>query len=95
MKTDTPMPCDIDPPTYQPNRGFEAIKTEVEAAMSQRSVTGVTVEVSGADVTLSGHVASRSERQLVGLAAWGTPGVRKVINDILVDELQTSNTSAV
>ena len=93
MKTDTPVAPDIAPPPNQPDPGFEAIKAEVEAALRQRSTAAVTVEVTGADVTLSGRVESRSERDLAGLSAWGTPGVRKVINRISVDARSPPNNS--
>ena len=38
----------------------------------------------GAEVTLSGEVSSWAERDAVQHAAWGTAGVRSVIDDTTV-----------
>ncbi len=66
---------------------FNAIKTDIEAAIKRRAladVANVSVSVTGADVTLSGTVHSWSERELATDAAWCTPGVRKVVDHMTV-----------
>ncbi len=41
-------------------------------------------EVNGADVTLTGEVHSWSERDLARHSAWGTAGVRNVVDNMTV-----------
>lgn len=63
------------------------IKADIEAALSRRTssdVDKISVEVDGEDVTLYGSVHSWSERELAEHSAWGSPGVRHVINNISV-----------
>jgi osmotically-inducible protein OsmY len=59
------------------------VKSDIEAALKRRAQqdahdTGVSVH--GTDVTLTGSVHSWSERELARNTAWGTPGVRSVID---------------
>ena len=71
----------------KPKMTFNAIKTDIEAAIKRRAladVANVSVSVTGADVTLSGTVHSWSERELATDAAWCTPGVRKVVDHMTV-----------
>jgi osmotically-inducible protein OsmY len=60
-----------------------AVKSDIEAALKRRATSDarkVHVEVNGADVTLTGTVHSWSERELATHSAWGTTGVRNVID---------------
>ncbi len=59
------------------------VKSDIEAALKRRAVadaSSIAVEVSGADVTLTGTVHSWSERDLATRSAWGTAGVRHVVD---------------
>jgi osmotically-inducible protein OsmY len=63
------------------------IKSEIEAALKRRAnsdAQNIFVNVTGADVTLSGTVQSWSEHDLATRAAWGTPGVSKVVDNIAI-----------
>jgi osmotically-inducible protein OsmY len=71
----------------KPKMTFNAIKSDIEAAIKRRAlddVAHVSVSVDGSDVTLSGTVHSWSERALANDAAWCTPGVRKVVDHMTV-----------
>jgi osmotically-inducible protein OsmY len=62
-----------------------SVKTDIEAALKRRAMAdarNIAVEVRGGDVTLTGSVHSWSERDLARQAAWGTPGVRNVIDNL-------------
>jgi osmotically-inducible protein OsmY len=64
-----------------------AVKSDIEAALKRRAQTDaqkISVEVRGADVTLTGTVHSWSERDLARHSAWGTPGVRSVVDNITI-----------
>jgi osmotically-inducible protein OsmY len=66
---------------------LSAVKSDIEAALKRRAKSdaqNISVKVQGGDVTLSGTVHSWSERELASDAAWGTPGVRKVVDNITV-----------
>jgi len=66
---------------------LRAVKSDIEAALKRRAKSdaqNISVKVQGGDVTLSGTVHSWSERELASDAAWGTPGVRKVVDNITV-----------
>ena len=66
---------------------LSAVKSDIEAALKRRAhadAQKISVEVRGADVTLSGTVHSWSERDLATHSAWGTPGVHNVVNNITV-----------
>ena len=55
----------------------------LEAALKRSSATdaaAISVAVHGSDVTLSGTVHSWDERTTATSAAWGTPGVRNVVD---------------
>ncbi len=59
------------------------IKADIEAAMKRRATSDartIGVEVKGADVTLTGSVHSSAERDLATQAAWGSAGVRNVLD---------------
>jgi len=59
------------------------IKADIEAALkrrAQKDAQEISVSVRGTDVTLTGKVRSWSERELAHNTAWGTPGVRTVVD---------------
>ncbi len=63
------------------------VKSDIEAALKRRAhadAQKILVNVSGADVTLSGTVHSWAERELATHSAWGTAGVRSVVDNIAV-----------
>jgi osmotically-inducible protein OsmY len=73
--------------TLKPAVNANAIKTDIDAALERRAngdAKNITVAVKGDHVTLGGNVHSWSERELVQHAAWGTPGVRDVVNNISI-----------
>lgn len=60
-----------------------AVKSDIEAALKRTSVADakqISVAVHGSDVTLSGTVHSWDERYTATNPAWGTPGVRNVVD---------------
>ena len=60
-----------------------AVKFDIEAALKRTSIADarhILVAVHGSDVTLSGTVHSWDERATATHSAWGTPGVRNVID---------------
>ena len=71
----------------KPKLSFSAVKSDIEAALKRRALSSadkISVEVHGAEVTLSGKVGSWAERDLATHSAWSTPGVRQVIDNIRV-----------
>jgi osmotically-inducible protein OsmY len=63
------------------------VKSDIEAALKRRAISDahkIFVEVKGADVTLRGTVQSWSARELAMHSAWGTAGVRSVVDNIAV-----------
>jgi osmotically-inducible protein OsmY len=73
--------------TVKPSVSVSAVKTDIESALKRRAASDaqkVMVQVNGAEVTLSGTVPSWSERDLARDAAWGAPGVCKVVDNIAV-----------
>jgi osmotically-inducible protein OsmY len=68
-----------------PMLSASAVKSDIEAALKRRATTdskGISVEVSGDEVTLSGNVHSWAERDLATRSAWSTSGVRHVIDNM-------------
>lgn len=60
-----------------------AVKADIEAALARRARSDagkIAVQVDGAEVTLTGVVANWSERELATHSAWGSPGVRQVVD---------------
>lgn len=60
-----------------------AVKSDIEAALMRASIADakkISVAVHGNDVTLSGTVRSWDERDTATHSAWGTPGVRNVVD---------------
>jgi osmotically-inducible protein OsmY len=73
--------------TIKPKVSLVAVKSDIEAALKRRAQSDaqeISVKVHGADVTLSGIAHSWVERDLARHAAWGTPGVRKVVDKMTV-----------
>jgi osmotically-inducible protein OsmY len=71
----------------KPKVSVSVVKSDIEAALKRRALADaqkISVEVRGADVTLTGTVHSWSERDLARHSAWGTPGVRNVVDNITV-----------
>lgn len=67
----------------QPTLSAGIVKGDVEAAIARRAAAHadpIAVEVHDADVTLTGTVHSWAERDLVTRSAWGSTGVRHVID---------------
>lgn len=70
---------------------FEAssttVKSDIEAALKRSAHTdkqNISVDVCGADVTLSGEVNRWAERDLARNSAWHSPGIRPVIDNMTV-----------
>ena len=63
------------------------VSERIEGALArhaQRDARHVNVRVEGAKVTVSGHVHSLAERDAVRGAAWSSPGVAVVVDDLVV-----------
>jgi osmotically-inducible protein OsmY len=71
----------------KPKVSVSGVQADIEAALKRRAKTdaqNITVEVSGAEVKLSGTACSWPERELARHAAWSIPGVRNVVDNITV-----------
>ena len=71
----------------KPKVSLSAVKSDIEAALKRRAKADaqkISVEVKGGDVTLTGKVHSWAERDLATNSAWGTPGVRNVVDNMTV-----------
>ncbi|MBA2723191.1 MAG: BON domain-containing protein [Methylibium sp.] len=71
----------------KPKVAASAVKTDIEAAPKRHAhadAQKISVEVRGADVTLTGKLPTWAERDMARNAAWGTPGVCNVIDNITV-----------
>ena len=69
--------------SIKPSVTATAVKSDIEAALKRTSIADakkITVAVNGSDVTLSGTVHSWDERDTATSSAWGTPGVRNVVD---------------
>ncbi len=67
----------------KPVLSSSSVKSDIEAALKRRAVAdgkAITVEVDGGDVTLTGSVHSWAERDLATRSAWGSAGVRQVVD---------------
>lgn len=67
----------------KPSPSAKVVKSDIEAALKRRAFPDgqtIAVEVSGADVTLSGSVHSWAERELATRSAWSSAGVRNVVD---------------
>lgn len=69
----------------KPSLSATVVKSDIEAALKRRAVADaktISVDVKGADVTLTGTVHSWAERDLATRSAWGSAGVRKVVDKL-------------
>ena len=69
----------------KPSPSATLVKADIEAALKRRAVADaseISVAVSGSEVTLKGTVHSWAERDLATTSAWGTPGVREVVDKL-------------
>ncbi len=67
----------------KPSVSALVVKSDIEAALKRRAADdakSIAVEVKGSDVTLTGSVHSWAERELATRSAWGTAGVRHVVD---------------
>jgi osmotically-inducible protein OsmY len=74
--------------SIKPNLKVSAVKGDIEAALKRTAVADakkIHVSVSGSDVTLTGKVQSWGERETATTSAWGTPGVRSVIDNMTLE----------
>jgi osmotically-inducible protein OsmY len=63
------------------------VRLEIEAALGRSAMADakkIHIEVDNAEVTLTGKVANWSERETARHAAWGTTGVRNVIDHMSI-----------
>jgi osmotically-inducible protein OsmY len=71
----------------KPKVSLSAVKADIEEALGRRAKVDakkIAVTVKGNDVTLTGSVHTWAERDLARNSAWGTPGVRNVVDNITV-----------
>lgn len=64
------------------------VQAKIEAALKRAAhveAQAIKVEVNDGDVVLEGHVPSLAVRQAVMEAAWAAPGVRSVVQHLVVD----------
>jgi osmotically-inducible protein OsmY len=69
--------------SIRPSVTASAVKSVIEAALVRSSIADskkISVAVQGSDVTLSGSVRGWHERDMANNSAWGTPGVRNVVD---------------
>ena len=67
----------------KPSLSATVVKSDIEAALKRRAAADaktIAVEVKGGDVTLTGTVHSWAERDLATRSAWGSSGVRNVVD---------------
>ncbi len=72
----------------KPTLKVSAVKSDIETALKRTAVADakkIHVSVNGADVTLTGQVQSWAERETATTSAWGTPGVRSVIDKMTLE----------
>lgn len=73
--------------SIKPRVSMGAIKTDIEDALKRQALNDaqkIEVAVTGDQVTLRGDVHSWHERDLSVNAAWGVPGVRKVVDNLRI-----------
>ncbi|OYT87479.1 MAG: OsmY domain-containing protein [Burkholderiales bacterium PBB6] len=67
----------------KPAASAKVVKSDIEAALKRRAEADsktIAVDVKGGDVTLTGTVHSWAERDLATRSAWGSSGVRNVVD---------------
>lgn len=73
--------------TIKPSTSAGVVKSDIEAALKRRATNeanAIKVAVNGSVVTLTGKVPSWAERDAAGSAAWASPGVTNVIDNIAI-----------
>ncbi len=75
--------------TIKPSNNVTAsvVKSDIEASLKRRAVneaSGIKVAVKGTEVTLTGKVPTWAERDAAGSAAWSSPGVTNVVDNIAI-----------
>lgn len=71
----------------KPKVSLVAVKSDIELALKRHAVANaekISVDVKGSDITLSGSVHSWSERDTARNAAWSTPGVKSVVDNMSI-----------
>lgn len=71
----------------KPAASATVVKSDIEAALKRRAANDagtIAVDVKDGDVTLTGTVHSWAERDLATRSAWGSAGVRKVVDHMNV-----------
>jgi osmotically-inducible protein OsmY len=71
----------------KPKISSQAVRADIEAALKRRAQKDsrqISVAIDGHEVTLGGSVHSWSEKNLANHSAWGTPGVRNVVDNMTV-----------
>jgi osmotically-inducible protein OsmY len=69
--------------TIKPSVSATMVKSDIEAALKRAALADahqIAVTVHGTDVTLSGTVHNWAERETATNSAWRTPGVRNVVD---------------
>ncbi len=67
----------------KPALSAKVVKTDIEAALKRRAAADantISVDVKGTEVTLTGTVHNWAERDLATRSAWGSAGVRNVVD---------------
>ena len=73
--------------TIKPSVSASSVKNDIEAALKRRATNeanAIKVAVNGTEVTLTGKVPTWADRDAAGSAAWCTPGVSNVIDNIVI-----------
>ena len=71
----------------KPSPSASVVKSDIEAALKRRidsDAKSISVDVQGGAVTLTGSVHSWAERDLATRTAWGSSGVRQVVDKIIL-----------
>lgn len=72
----------------KPTLKISAVKSDIENALKRTAIADakkIHVEIRGSDVTLTGKVQNWAERDTATTSAWGTPGVRSVIDKMTLE----------
>ena len=72
----------------KPHAHRELVKSDIEAALLRRAdldAHEISVDIEGDNVTLGGSVKSWGQRAEAERAAWASPGVCHVVNNITVN----------
>ncbi len=73
--------------TIKPHAKASVVKADIESALKRvvtKDAQNISVSVSGSEVTLKGSLPSWAERETASQAAWRTPGVRSVVDNITI-----------